>query len=58
MGRFVRNSIYNVMYKDGEEMDKTADAVTKKPEKAFFDKEGKIIFALKATRGEFEAQLE
>ena len=46
------------MYKDGEEMDKTADAVTKKPEKAFFDKEGKIIFALKATRGEFEAQLE
>ena len=53
MGRFVRNAIYNVMYKDGEEVDNTADAVTKKAEQAFFDKEGRIIFALKASQEDF-----
>ena len=39
-------------------MDKTTDAVTKKAEQAFFDKEGRIIFALKASREDFKAQLE
>ena len=54
----VGNTIYNLIYKDGEELDKTVNSVSNKADKAYFDKEGRVLYALKASREEFQAQLE